>query len=92
MIAQLGGIVDGRRNLADLHLKRVASLVQERSMEGSSHFGSWASRTQLVGASGGRWYPLIPMKHSADRGGDPEDRDDLASCWTTAALSTLIGM
>ena len=31
MIAQRGGIVDGRRNLADLHLKRVAVLVRKEA-------------------------------------------------------------
>ena len=31
MIAQPGGIVDGRRNLVDLHLKRVAVLVRKEA-------------------------------------------------------------
>ena len=31
VIAQSGGIVDGRRNLADLHLERVAVLVRKEA-------------------------------------------------------------
>ena len=31
MIAQPGGIVDGQRNLADLHLKRVAVKVRKEA-------------------------------------------------------------